>query len=120
MKKELHALSLSPYISVYTYIYMKVYTEIMLDIRLCTSNPAIMETMDWFQIGKGIHQGRIFSPCLFNLYAEYMMQNPRLDLAQAGIKTARRNINVNRKTEHHTLKGHITLNLVEINLVNLY
>ena len=48
------------------------------------------------------------------------MQNPRLDLAQAGIKTARRNINGNRKTEHHTLKGHITLNLVEINLVNLY
>ena len=72
---------------------MKVYTEIMLDIRLCTSNPAIMETMDWFQSGKGIHQGCIFSPCLFNLYAGYIMQNARLDEAQGGIKIAGRNIN---------------------------
>ena len=47
-------------------------------------------TMDWFQIGKGIHQGCILSPCLFNLYAEYIMQNAGLDEAQAGIK---RNIN---------------------------
>ena len=51
------------------------------------------ETMDWFQIGKGVHQGSILSPCLFNLYAEYIMQNARLDEAQAGIKTAGRNIN---------------------------
>ena len=49
-------------------------------------------TMDWFQIGKVVHHGCIFSPCLFNLYAEYLMQNARLDDAQAGIKTARRNI----------------------------
>ena len=50
-------------------------------------------TMDWFQIGKGVHQGCIFSCCLFNLYTEYIMQNARLDEAQAGIKTAGRNIN---------------------------
>ena len=49
--------------------------------------------MDWFQIGKGVRQGYILSPCLFNLYAEYIMQNARLGEAQAGIKTARRNIN---------------------------
>ena len=50
-------------------------------------------TTDWFQIGKGVRQGYIMSPCLFNSYAEYIMQNARLDEAQAGIKTARRNIN---------------------------
>ena len=50
-------------------------------------------TTDRFQIGKGVHQGYILSPCLFNLYAEYVMRNTRLDEAQAGIKTARRNIN---------------------------
>ena len=49
--------------------------------------------IDWFQIGKGVHQGCILSPCLFNLYAEHIMQNARLDEAQAGIKTAGRNIN---------------------------
>ena len=48
---------------------------------------------DWFQIGKGVRQGYILSPCLFNLYAEYIMRNIRLEEAQAGIKTARRNIN---------------------------
>ena len=48
---------------------------------------------DWFQIGKGVRQGCIFSPCLFNLYAEYIMRNGRLDEAQAGIKIAGRNIN---------------------------
>ena len=48
---------------------------------------------DWFQIGKGVCQGFILSPCLFNLYAEYIMQNARLDEAQAGIKIAGRNIN---------------------------
>ena len=51
------------------------------------------ETTDLFQIGKGVHQGCILSPCLFNLYAEYIMWNARLDEAQAGIKIARRNIN---------------------------
>ena len=50
-------------------------------------------TTDWFQIGKGVHQGCILSPCLFNLYAEYIMRNPGLDEAQAGIKFARRNTN---------------------------
>ena len=45
-------------------------------------------TTDWFQIGKGVHQSCILSPCLFNLYAEYIMQNARLDEAQAGIKIA--------------------------------
>ena len=49
--------------------------------------------MDWFKVGKGTHQSCILSPCLFNLYAEYILQNARLDEAQAGIKTARRNIN---------------------------
>ena len=48
---------------------------------------------DWFQIGKGVRQGCILSPCLFNFYAEYIMRNAGLDEAQAGIKIARRNIN---------------------------
>ena len=51
------------------------------------------ETTDWFQIGKGVRQGCILSPCLLNLYAEYIMRNAGLDEAQAGIKIARRNIN---------------------------
>ena len=50
------------------------------------------ETTDWFQIGKGVYQGCILSPCLFNLYAEYIMRNAGLEEAQAGITTARRNI----------------------------
>ena len=50
-------------------------------------------TTDWFQIGKGVRQGCILSPCLFNLYAEYIMQNTRLEEAQAGIQIAGRNIN---------------------------
>ena len=50
-------------------------------------------TIDWFQIGKGVHQGYIFNLCLFNLYAEYIMRNAGLEEAQAGIKIAGRNIN---------------------------
>ena len=50
-------------------------------------------TTDWFQIGKGVHQGCILSPCLFNFYEEYIMRNAGLEEAQAGIKVARRNIN---------------------------
>ena len=50
-------------------------------------------TTDWFQIGKGVSQGCILSPCLFNLYAEYIMRNAELEEAQSGIKTAGRNIN---------------------------
>ena len=60
-------------------------------------------TTDWFQIGKGVHQGCIFSPCLFNLYAEYIIRNAGLDEAQARIKTARRNINNLRYADNITL-----------------
>ena len=60
-------------------------------------------TMDWFQIGKGVCQGCIFSPCLFNLYAEHIMQNSGLNEAQAGIKIARRNINNLRYADDSTL-----------------
>ena len=59
--------------------------------------------MDWFQIGKGVHQGYILSSCLFNLHAEYIMQNARLDEAQAGIKIARGNINNLRYADDTTL-----------------
>ena len=58
-------------------------------------------TTDWFQIGKGVRQGCILSPCLLNLYAEYIMQNVRLDEAQAGLKTVERNIN-NLRYAHGT------------------
>ena len=60
-------------------------------------------TTDWFQIGKGVHQGCILSPFLFNFYAEYIMRNARLDEAQAGIKIARRNINNLRYADDTTL-----------------
>ena len=61
------------------------------------------ETTDWFQIGKGVRQGRILSPCLFNLFAEFIMRNAGLDEAQAGIKIARRNINNFRYADDTTL-----------------
>ena len=60
-------------------------------------------TTDWFQIGKGVHQGCILSPCLFNLHAEYIIQNAGLDEAQSGIKIARRNISNLRYTDDTTL-----------------
>ena len=60
-------------------------------------------TMDWFQIGKGVCQGCMLSPCLFNLYAEYIMRNARLDEVQAGIKIAGRNINHLRYADDTTL-----------------
>ena len=60
-------------------------------------------TVDWFQIGKGVRQGCILSPCLFNLYAEYIMRNSGLEEAQAGIKIARRNINNLRYADDTTL-----------------
>ena len=60
-------------------------------------------TTDWFQIGKGAHQGCILSPCLFNFYAEYTMRNAGLDESQAGIKISRRKINTLRYTDDTTL-----------------
>ena len=61
-------------------------------------------TTDWFQIGKGVGQGCILTPCLFNLYTEYIMQNVQLDEAQAGIKIAGGNINNLRYADDTTLK----------------
>ena len=74
---------------------------------LCAGQEATVRTghgtIDWFQIGKGVCQGCILSPCLFNLYAEYIMTNAGLDEAQAGIKTAGRNINNLRYADDTTL-----------------
>ena len=61
-------------------------------------------TTDWFQIGKGVHQGCILSPCLFNLYAKYIMRNAGLEEAQTGIKIAKRNIN-NLRYSDDTILG---------------
>ena len=61
------------------------------------------QTIDWFKIEKGVHQGYILSPCFLNLYAEYIMQNAGLDETQAGIKTAGRNINNLRNADDTTL-----------------
>jgi len=96
-------------------------------------------TTDWFQIGKGVRQGCILSPCLFNLYAEYIRQNSRLDEAQGGLKIARRNINNLRYADDTTLmaeseeelksllmkvkeeseKVGLTLNILKLRLWNL-
>ena len=76
-------------------------------INLCAGQETTVRTghgiMDWFQIGKGARQSCILSPCLFNLYAEYIMRNAGLDEAQAGIKTARRNTNNLRYADNTTL-----------------
>ena len=61
------------------------------------------ETIDWFQIGKGVHKGYILSPCLFNLHTEYITRNAGLDEAQAGIRIAGRNINNLRYADDTTL-----------------
>ena len=75
--------------------------------NLCTSQEAAVRTgqgtIDWFQIGKGVHQDCILSPCVFNLYAEHIMRNAALDEAQAGIKIARRNTNNLRYADNTTL-----------------
>ena len=75
--------------------------------NLCTVQEAAVRTghgtIDWFQIGKGVHRGCILSPCLFNFYEEYIMWNAGLDEAQAGIKIARRNINNFRYADGITL-----------------
>ena len=63
------------------------------------------ETTDWFQTGKGVRQGWILSPCLFNLYAEYIMRNSGLEEAQAGIKIVGRNINNLRYADDTTLRA---------------
>ena len=67
-------------------------------------------TIDWFQIGKGVYQGCILSPCLFNFYAEYIMRNARLDVAQARIKIAGRNINNLRYADDTTLMEDVKRN----------
>ena len=75
--------------------------------NLCTGQEATVRTghgtTDWFPIGKGVHQGCILSPCLFNLHAKYIMRNAGLDEAQAGIKIAGRNINNLRYADDTTL-----------------
>ena len=75
--------------------------------NLCAGQEATvrldMEQTDWFQIGKGVRQGSILSPCLFNVYAEYIMRNAGLNEAQAGIKIAGRNINALRYADDTTL-----------------
>ena len=79
----------------------------MINRNLYTGHEATVRTghgtTDWFQIGKGVRQGCILSPCLFNLYAEYIMRNTGLEKAQAGIKIAGRNINNLRYADDTTL-----------------
>ena len=71
--------------------------------NLYAGQEATVGTTDWFQIGNGVHQGCILSPCLFNLYAEYIMRNAGMDEAQAGIKIAGRNINNLRYADDITI-----------------
>ena len=68
------------------------------------------ETKDWFQIGKGVYQGCILSPCLFNLYVEYIMQNAKLDEAQTGIKIAERSINSLRYVDDTNPMAEVMMN----------
>ena len=82
--------------------------------NLCAGQEATVRTepgtTDWFQIGKGVHRGCILSSCLFNLYAEYIMQTARLDEAQAVIKIAGRNINNLRYAGDTTLRQKVKRN----------
>ena len=73
-------------------------------------------TTDWFQIGKGVHQGCILSPCLFNLYAEYIMRNARLDEVKAGIKITRRHINNLRYADDTTLMAESEEELKDVSM----
>ena len=79
--------------------------------NLCAGQEATIRTghgtTDWFQIGKGVCQGCILSPCLFNLYVEYIMRNAGLEEAQAGIKIAGRNINNLRYEDDTTLMAEV-------------
>ena len=80
--------------------------DLPLEKFVCRSGATVRTghaTIDWFQIGKGVCQGCILSPCLFNLYAEYVMRNAGLDEAQAGIQIAGRNINNLRYADDTTL-----------------
>ena len=76
-------------------------------------------TTDWFQIGKGVCQGCIMSPCLFNLYAEYIMRNAGLEETQAGIKIARRNINSLRYADDTTLMAESEEELKSLLMLNI-
>ena len=77
--------------------------DLPLEKSVCRPGRTGHRTTDWFQIGKAVHQGCILSPCLFNLYVEYIMRNPGLEETQAGIKIARRNINNLRYADDTTL-----------------
>ena len=74
-----------------------------MQVRKQQLEPDMEQQTHWFQIGKGVCQGCILSPCLFNLYAEYILRNVGLDEAQAGIKVAGRNINNLKYTDDTTL-----------------
>ena len=79
--------------------YILYFCYLMVTLMVRTGH----RTTDWFQIGKGVRQGCILSPCLFNLYAEYILRNTGLDEAHAGIKIARRNVNNLRYADDTTL-----------------
>ena len=83
-------------------LVMQLLWSLMIRVHFCPSGHG---TTDWFQIGKGVHQGCILSPCLFNLYAEYIRGNAGLDEAQAEIKITGRNINSHRNADDTTLKA---------------
>ena len=89
------------------YLSRNIYEKRIYEPNINSNLPLIVRTghgtTDWFQIGKVVHQGCILSPCLFTLYAEYIMRNTGLEEAQAGIKIARRNINNLRYADDTTL-----------------